>query len=232
MGRIFSFYLLSRILGNPIVALIVLLVIYAIIDRRFVGLMPDIFRPLRRAGQLRRLREQLRLNPADANVQLELGSALRERGRLDEAVTQLEAAAHRLDTSQALFQLGAAYITAERWEEGKEALEKALRMNPRVAYGEPYLYLARYNIAMGLSVSDVAGLDEVVSHYGSVRVCYALGRLFEQGGDAAKAKAMYAEALATHRVNPPFLRRQERRAAWASWWRLRFVAKQSRSSGA
>ena len=47
MRPLYSFWLLSAILRNPILALIVLAFIYAVIDQQFIGL-PDFTKPLRR----------------------------------------------------------------------------------------------------------------------------------------------------------------------------------------
>lgn len=224
MRGFFGFLILSRLLGNPLMALFVLFLLYFILDRRFVGLLPDVFKPLRRAGQLRRLRQALNTNPADATAQLELGTLLAEKKRWHEAIPYLEKAAQRLENSQSLFHLGAAYFRAGRLEEGKEALEKALELNPRVGFGEPYLYLAEYQLLKRESIAAIPGLDEALSQYGSVDVCYRLGRLYEQAGELDKAREMYAEALESYRVNPPFLRRQQRRTALKAWLRSRFGA--------
>lgn len=227
MQGLFSFFLLSRLLGSPIGALVVLVVFYFILDRRFVGLLPDVFKPMRRAGRIRRVREAIDVNPADASAQLELGTLLAEKRSWHAAIPHLEKAAERLDNSQSLFQLGAAYFRVGRLDEGKAALEKALALNPRVGYGEPYVYLAEYQLRNKQSTANIPGLEEALSQYGSVDVCYRLGRLFQDAGENEKARAMFQEALATHKVNPPFLRRQQRRVALMAWLRARLVTRPS-----
>lgn len=225
MRGLFGFFLLSRLFGNPVVAILVLLVIYFIVDRRFVGLLPDVFKPLRRAGQVRHIRESLQINPADANAHLELGMLLSEKRQWERAVPHLERAAERLENSQSFFHLGAAYFGIGQLDEGKVALEKALELNPRVGYGEPYVYLAEYQLRNKRDIADIDGLEEALSQYGSVDVCYRLGRLYEEAGEHERAKAMFQESLATYKVNPPFLRRQQRRVAISAWIRLRLGTK-------
>lgn len=219
MRGLFGFYFLTRIFGNPLVALLVIVFIYILIDRRFVGLLPDVFKPFRTAGSIRRLRQALEINPSDSNAHLELGMLLSEKGRWEQAVGHLERAAARLDNSQSLYGLGAAYFRVGRIEDGKAALEKALEMNPKVAYGEPYLYLAEYQLKNGGRIDDVPGLTEALAQFGSVEVLYHLGRLYEQAGETKEARVRYREALETHRANPAFLRRKQRRTALRAWFR-------------
>lgn len=223
MRGLFGFYLLSRLFGDPIIALAVLIVLWLIIDRKFIGLFPDWFSPFRRARAIRRLRQTLNHNPADANAALELGSLLAEAGKWQEALPYLERAAAKLESAHAFFQLGAAYVRVGKLVEGHEALTKALAMNPRVGYGEPYLYLAELQLKRDGKIGEVPGLDETLRNYGSVEVRYRLGRLYEQAGDPETARRMYQEAWETHRENPRFLKRQHRRTALRAWLRSRLV---------
>ncbi len=100
MRGLFGFLILQRLFGNPFIALFVLLVLYSLIDMRFVGLLPDLSKPFRQAGAVRRLKQTLELNPYDANAHLELGTILAEKRRWDQAAEHLELAAKRLDNSQ------------------------------------------------------------------------------------------------------------------------------------
>lgn len=222
MRTFFLYFILARILGNPLIAILVIALIYLAIDRRFIGLMPDLTRPLRRGAKLSALRRALGVNPADASAHLELGTLLAEKGRVESALPHLETAAKRLDNSQAHFQLGLAYCKVGREEEGKGHLERALALNPKVGYGEPYLYLAAYELKRTGSVDDLAGLEEALSRYGSTEVTYRLGRLFEAAGQHAKAKEMYQAALEAYHSSPRFLRKKHRREAAAAWLRSRF----------
>ena len=122
---------------------------------RFVGLLPDLSKPFRQAGAVRRLKQTLELNPYDANAHLELGTILAEKRRWAQAAEHLELAAKRLDNSQSYYGLGTAYFHLGRLDEGKEALQKALQMNPKVGYGEPYVYLAEYQLKKGGSLDEL-----------------------------------------------------------------------------
>lgn len=223
MRGLFGFFILTRLFRNPLLALAIIVAIYFIVDRRFVGLLPNVFRPLQRGSTIRRLRQELAMNPAHAPAHLELGTLLAEKKRWSEALPHLEKAAERLENSQSLFQLGITYFHLERFEEGKKALEAALALNPRIGYGEPYLYFMEYSMQHH-DAEELAELEGVLRQYGSVEVYYRAGRLWERTGEKERARAMYAEAWQTHRSNPRFLQRKERRYALRAWWFLRFSA--------
>lgn len=224
MRGLFGFLILQRLFGNPFIALFVLLVLYSLIDMRFVGLLPDLSKPFRQAGAVRRLKQTLELNPHDANAHLELGTILAEKRRWAQAAEHLELAAKRLDNSQSYYRLGTAYFHLGRLDEGKEALQKALQMNPKVGYGEPYVYLAEYQLKKGGSLDELEGLDEALAQYGSVDVLYRIGRLYEEAGDRDRARNMYEEALETYKGYPGFLRKQQRRTALKAWFKARLAA--------
>lgn len=190
-----------------------IVVIYLLIDRRFIGLLPDIFRPFRRGARARSLQRALDVNPADATAHFELGSLFVEQRKWQQALPHLETAVTRLKNSQAHYQFGVALFRSGQEDEGKEQLEKALELNPKVGYGEPYLYLVEYALKRQQDVDAIPGLAEALELYSSVDVSYRLGRLFEQSGAVQHARRLYKEALASYRESPKFLRRQHRRSA-------------------
>lgn len=221
MRGLFGFFILSRLFRNPFLALVVIVVMYFIVDQRFVGLLPNVIRPLQRGNNIRRLRQELAVNPAHAPAHLELGTLLAEKKRWKDALPHLEKAAERLENSQSLFQLGVAYFHLKRYEEGKEALDAALALNPRIGYGEPYLYFMEYSLQQH-DTERLLELEHILREYGSVEVYYRAGRLWDRAGEKDRAHTMYREAWKTHRGNPSFLRRQQRRYALRAWWFSRF----------
>lgn len=190
-----------------------IVVIYLLIDRRFIGLLPDVFRPFRRGARARSLQRALDVNPADATAHFELGSLFVEQRKWQQALPHLETAVTRLKNSQAHYQFGVALFRSGQEDEGKVQLEKALELNPKVGYGEPYLYLVEYALKRQQDVDAIPGLAEALELYSSVDVSYRLGRLFEQSGAVQHARRLYKEALASYRESPKFLRRQHRRSA-------------------
>lgn len=221
----FLFYFLSALFQNPLVAILVIVVIYLVIDRRFIGLLPDVLRPFRRGARVRALQRTLAINPADATSHFELGSLLVEQRKWRQALPHLETAVARLKNSQAHYQYGVALFRSDQEDEGKAHLEKALELNPKVGYGEPYLYLAEYALRRQQDVDAIPGFVEALELYSSIDVSYRLGRLFEQSGNTERARQMYQEALANYRESPKFLRRQHRRSALNAWVRRLLTSK-------
>ena len=52
MGKFIGFVLLWQLLGNPFIAILVLLVIGYFLERRFIGLTPSIGKPFKRNRRL------------------------------------------------------------------------------------------------------------------------------------------------------------------------------------
>ena len=79
------FGLLWRIVGNPFIAILILLVILYFLDRRYVGVFPSFTKPLKRMRNISRLRQQLAMSPNEVSSKLELARLLIERKRYSEA---------------------------------------------------------------------------------------------------------------------------------------------------
>ena len=225
MRYFFLYALLSYVLRNPLLILLGLAIVYLVIDRGFIGLLPDFTRPFRRRRHMTRLAEEIRLNPANATGQLELGALYLERGQASRALPFLEKAHERMaDSARALLVLGACYHRLGRESEAKEVLEQAIAINPKVGYGEPYYYLLA--IALQVKTRDEAVLTELkerILSRGSTEVFYRTGRILLRSGDRAGARAMFQEAVDNYQASPKGFRRAHRRFAVASWIFLRFA---------
>jgi tetratricopeptide (TPR) repeat protein len=223
MRNLFLFFLLTRLFGNPLMALLALLLCYVLIDRRFIGLLPDFSRPFRRSARIRQLRETIALNPADATARYELGTLLLEAGKVAAALNLLETAGQRLgDHANAQFSLGAAYVLSGQYAAGEAALRRAVQMRPEVQYGLPYVYLLQATLADGAVAADeaeVASWLDTAARYGNVETCYRLGLVLHRHGRTEEAVRMYKEALAGYRRCPAFARKAARR--WAVFAHLR-----------
>ncbi len=233
MRTFFLYFIIVRLLGNPLLAIAVLAVIYLLVDRRFIGLLPDFTRPIRRASRWRQLRGMVELNPANAGAQLELGQLLCERRRYHEALPLLEKAGQKLgDHATAQFYLGVAYIRTGDLAAGRAALLKAVALRPSVQYGEPYVYLAEAALdTEGRAATDqapgaaakkpLAEWVDTVLRYGNTEVCYRMGAVLRRRGQEVEAVRLFREALAGYKQSPAFARKQGRRWAFLAWLALR-----------
>ncbi|MBD2846463.1 tetratricopeptide repeat protein [Paenibacillus sp. IB182496] len=223
MGKFLLFPLLWWIFGNPFIAIIVLLVILYIIDRRYIGLSPSLLRPLRRRRQLARLKQQILLNASDVSARLDAARLLIERKRYREAQVYMdeigEAMAH---SAEYWDDLGTVQLHTGRPQEGEASIRRALALNPRVKYGRPYLRLAAHYAKQDPDRA-LAALDEFREiQSSSCEAYYRMGELYRQLGRREEAARAYDEAVELYRALPKYKRRQERR--WALRSRLRKLA--------
>ncbi|KIL39087.1 hypothetical protein SD70_22485 [Gordoniibacillus kamchatkensis] len=220
MSKVFLFAILVYLTGNPLLALVVLLIILYAADRRFVGLMPSVTRPLRLGRKLGQLRQHIQASPHDTSAKLELARVYIEKKRYAEAERLLEGILPIMDQSADVhFELGLCKLKLGRIEEGRSLMDQALELNPRVRYGEPYLRLAEALAAdyPEQAVRYIERFRDVQSS--SCEAYYRLGQLYEKMGRKQEAKAAYLEVRDVYRTLPGYSRRMQRRWVVLAWWK-------------
>lgn len=222
MRPFFLFAILWWLIGNPFIAILMLLIILYALDQRFVGLAPNIFRPFRRRRLIARLRQQVAINPSDVSAKHELARLLIEAKRYREARDLLEPMQPlgAVESSAEFWDdLGNSYLHTGETAKGEEAIRRALELNPRVKYGEPYLRLASL-----YSRSDTDKALEALEsfrsiHSSSCEAYYRLSQINEQLGRKEEARRALDEALDVYRSLPKYMKRKERK--WAARCRLK-----------
>ncbi|MFC5451793.1 tetratricopeptide repeat protein [Paenibacillus aestuarii] len=220
LTKLLAFGLLWRLTGNPVIAFIILLIILYLLDRRFIGLTPNIFKPFQLGRKASRLRQDLQANPHNTSSKLELARILIDRKKYSEAMLYLEQALQLMEDSADIhYELGLCHLKLGNLDKGESLMLQALALNPRVKYGEPYLRLgeALAANAPARAVAYVEKFREV--HSSSVEAYYRLGQLYQQLGRGEDAKRAYREALDIYRGLPKYSRRQQRR--WALLARMK-----------
>lgn len=217
--------------GNPLMAILFLAAIYLVIDKRFIGLLPDFAKPLRQRTRIRQLRTTVTLNPANAGAQLELGQLLMARKRYHEALPFLQQAGKKLeDHASAQFYLGADLVRVGQMAAGQAILEKAVALRANVQYGEPYIFLAEAILSeqkQGAKQTNASELEQIpewvetVLQHGNIEVCYRMGRVLQHYGYRAEARRLYNEALAGYKQSPNFARKASRRWGYLAWLALK-----------
>ena len=217
MSKFLLFGLLFWLFGNPFVAIIVLIVILYMLDRRFVGLSPSIVRPLKRRSRIKKLEQQLRLNPSDVSSKMELARLQLERKAYGRALATLESIGSVMEHSAEYWDdLGTALLYTGEKERGEQAMLRALDINPRVKYGEPYLRLAAANRSnAGQALAYLDALRGI--HSSSCEAYYRMGTIYKGLGNKEQARRAYEEAGAVYASLPRYKRRQERGWALRSW---------------
>lgn len=210
----FLFIWLTWLLGNPITAIIILLVVLYLIDRRFVGLSPSIVKPLKRNARIRKLKAHIASAPNDVSAKQELARLLIEKKKFREALQLLEPLRRTLEDSAEYWDdLGHCCWATGRVDEGEACMLKALELNPRVKYGAPYLRLATLHAERNAekSISYLREFQQIQSS--SCEAYYRLAAIYRQLGRVQEAKDAAEEGLNMYRTLPRYKKRSER--GWA-----------------
>lgn len=220
MGKFLLFVLLWRILGNPFLAVLVLLAVFYMLDRRFIGITPSILKPFKRSRRLSALRRELELRPHDTRSKLEAARLYLEKKRYREAHDYLEQVLPVMDDSaEVMVELGLCKLKLGALEEGEALILAGLARNPRVHYGDPYLWLSEAHSA-GAPEKSLRYLEELRGvHSSSCEAFYRMGQLYELLGRKTEARSAYEEAGRIYRGLPKYKRKSERK--WALLSRLK-----------
>lgn len=197
--------------NNPIAVLVLVFIIYAIIDRRFIGSLPDFTKPFQRWRKISNLKQQLGYSPSPGRTYYELGALQVEQGKMEEGRNNLEKA-HDLiiDHPDIEYYLGVARIKMNALDEGKAALEHAIELNPKVKYGFPYIYLIEYSLKKHASQEQIDEYMDKISQYSNPEMLYELGVIFQKEGYTEKAKEMFQEVRLSLKQCPSFMKKRYR----------------------
>lgn len=220
MSKFMVLVFLSWLTGSPLLALVIVLVIVYFIDRRFIGLLPSISKPFRRSRNISRLRQQITLNQFDVSSKRELARLLLERRKFAEAYDLLQAVQASSDSSAEYWNdLGTASLGLGRIEEGETHILRALQLNERVKYGEPYLHLASAyrTVDPQKALQYAAKFGEIQSS--SSEAFYLLGVLYQSLDQKVEAKRALDESIAIYRTLPKYKKRHERKWALRSFFK-------------
>lgn len=222
MAKLIGFSLLWYLFGNPFIAILVLILIIYLLDRTFIGILPNVAKPLREWNRLRKLKQELAANPHHTSTKVELGRTLSGRKRYREALALFRQAEPVMnDSADLLVDIGYAMLKLGELEEGERTMLKALERNPRVGFGDPYLYLGQA-FQRTDKPKAVAYLEKFKDmHSSSCRGYYQLGRLYAELNQPALAKQAFEEATGLYRSLPKYKRKQERRFALLAYMRSR-----------
>lgn len=214
------FLLLAWLFGNPFIAILVMLVLLYVLDRRFVGLTPSILKPLKRSSRIRKLKQHIGLSPNDVSAKLELARLFIEKKNYREALKWLEPLQNTLDDSAEYWDdLGTTYLYTGNEERGEACIIRALELNPRVKYGAPYLRLAAYysNGRIDQALSYIRAFQEI--HSSSCEAYDRLAAIYKMLGQAEESKLAVQEGLRIYRMLPRYKKRLERK------WAVRLLLK-------
>ena len=184
----------------------------------FVALRPFVPDPIvlaRTWGKIRALDAQIAANPANVTARRDLAIIWLERLRPRRALELLDEARLRApDDAEMLYLTGLARMRCGDPERALEPLVRAVELEPRLRYGDPYLAAAEALLMLRRLEEAEDALERFTrtnssSIQGHVLLAEVRGKL----GDAEGAKATIREALDTWKSLPSYRRRSQVR-----WW--------------
>ena len=223
MRNLFLFGVITWMTGNPLLAIGIVVLIWAVTYGYLSVRLFRIPRVIDRWLTIRELDRAVGTNPHDATARADLGRLLVEAGDPARAVSHLEAAHTRApEVAETAYYLGAARLRLGDEARGRPLIEAALARDPRLGYGEPHLRLADYYLDHGQAAAALPHLERFTDmHASSVEGQYKLARACAATGQPDRARAALDEAVRAYRGAPRFKRREERswrlRAAWLRW---------------
>lgn len=210
----FLFLWLSWLFGNPIVAIIVVLILLYALDRKFIGLSPSLLKPIKRRSRISKLKQRVEASPSDVSAKQELARLLMEGKRYKEALQIWEPLQGVLEDSAEYWDdLGHCYLQTGETEKGEASTLHGLKLNPRVKYGAPYLRLADSNRKRNpeQALAYLQSFQDI--HSSSCEAYDRLSSIYKGMGREEDAKRAAEDGLRLYKSLPKYRRRSERR--WA-----------------
>ncbi len=213
MRTFFLFVLLNYILRNPLLALLIVGVIFYFVEARRSGRYFNPGKFLSKKSTIHELRKRTDVNPHDVDAHNDLGRLLLEEGRSDEAIAHLRTAIERMDESpETNYYLGLALLNGKDPEEGVGYVKRSIELNPRFLYGEPHVALSRHFLATECPDLAVETAKAAVDlNTSSVEGWYLLGNAYAQTGEQEDAARSYAQAQEAFTHLPKYLRLPNRK---------------------
>lgn len=177
--------------------------------------LPDPVVLLRTWGRIRSLTRQVEANPANIKARRDLAMLWLERMRPGRAL-ELLVEADRRDPNDAeiLYLTGVARFRSGYAEGALDPLVRAVDIDPRVRFGEPYLVAGQALMALERHEEAEDALERYVrANSSSVQGHYLLGKTRAELRDREGAANALAEARSTFWQLPGFKKRGQ-----TSWW--------------
>jgi len=214
--RFILFIFLSWLIGNPIIALIVILALYLMIDRTYYGFVPDPLQLFRVARRIRDLQRIISINPHDARSLKELGIYMVERKYYPKALEYFTMASSKMsDDPEFNYYYGIALARNGDVEGGATLVDRALHLSPGLKYGDPYLAMAEVYIER----RDYNKALPLLEHFlkmrnSSTRGLYQMGLVQSRIGDMGARREYLKKAVSAFRDSPRYKRKMERIWSW------------------
>jgi tetratricopeptide (TPR) repeat protein len=175
------------------------------------GVVPDPVALWRAFGRLGSMKAQATANPSNVTVRRALARTYLELRRPKRALKfVLEALERDSDDAELLYLEGVARLRAGDPSRALEPLVRAVSIDPKLLYGEPYRVAAEALLRLGRLEEAEDALQRFLEKNGSSIGTYVqLGRVRSSRGDRDGARAALRDAVATWSQIPAFAKRRE-----------------------
>lgn len=185
------------------------------------GYLPDPVVWLRTMGQVRKLRAQIAMNPANMVATRDLARLYLERRRPKKAITLIEQTRERMaesvrhplggtDDAELLFALGVAKFRAGDAEGALSPLVSSVAITPEVGRGDPYMVAGDALLSLGrFEEAEDAYERFLAQNQSSVKAHVQVARARSRRKDTEGAREAMREARQTWTGLPGFKRRKE-----------------------
>jgi tetratricopeptide (TPR) repeat protein len=162
-------------------------------------------------GRISRLSREIDSNPSNVTARRDLAVLYLERLRPGRAAKLLEEARERFpNDAELLFLNGLAYRKMGEPERALDPLVRAVEIDPRLRFGEPYLVAGDALSDLGRNAEAVDAYERYVSACSSsVEGHVKLSRALRRAGEDKPARDALDSAFDTFRQIPGYKRRRE-----------------------
>jgi uncharacterized protein HemY len=212
----FLWLVLSSITGSPVGSAAAIVLVWFVVDRFTLGILPDPYRAIQRWQRVSSLERTLLNNPHDRRARAELAEHYVARKKYQKAMEVLRPNLEAGDEDPAmLFTMGVACLGSGHAPQGEKLLGHVEELDPRFRVGEVDLARGTFR----LERKDWAGARDALEKLVGVRKGTVEGRVklamaLEGLNDDGKAALVKDEAWAEYVAAPGFQRRKERKWAW------------------
>ncbi|APR85548.1 Tetratricopeptide TPR_4 [Minicystis rosea] len=192
-------------------------IVVFVVLRPFV---PDPVLLVRTWGRIRRLDAQIAANPANVTARRDLALIWMERLRPRRALELLDEARRRSpDDAELLYLTGLARLRSGDAQGALEPVVRAVEIDPRVRFGEPYLVAAEALTKLGRLEEAEDALERYTDVCSSsLQGWVRLSDVRRRQGNKTGAQEALQEAFATWRQVPGYRRRGEFGWWMKAWW--------------
>ncbi|MBI5190502.1 MAG: tetratricopeptide repeat protein [Nitrospirae bacterium] len=205
MTAIFYFFIFRILLQYPYL-LAALVLAYVLRDR-----IPSPSEYFRRRKAFARLNRDVELNPYNSEARRDLGMIYLAKGMPKEALEHFrEALKKEADSAEINHFVGLSLLRTGKPDEAVVYLEKSIQIDPKLKYGESYLYLGEARFATGKTEAALENLKTFLARYNSsIEGLYYYATALNTLGRKEEARKAAEDGIRYHKANPSFRRKRD-----------------------